>query len=473
MRRSRGWLLALALSGAALTAAAAVGAWKVLPASGRPAHGLFVGSRVLPADRDLGAWLDARRIETGKRPVTLLNGMQAFDLHLSDLGVEIDVAATMNAALRPGRTGVWKTRAVELMSARRGEIDVPLVWSIDARKAATALSEIAPLVYREPKDARLDLTAHLRIPEITGEELDLEATLDSVARGMAEGHEAYRIVTRPIRARVTTEALAHVDIEHVVGSFETKFQLWGTGAGRAVNIGNAAHFIDGTVLMPGQEFSYNQVVGPRTRARGFTDAPEIVGDELQNGVGGGVCQVASTLYAAALYSALDIEERSPHGRPSSYTRFGLDATVSYPTTDLRFRNTLPYPILLHVFLPKNDAVRAEILGGEPIAKVEYLSGVARTQPFVRRITRKPFLASGKAYRHQKGIKGYSVYSLVRITYNDGRKVERGYSSEYRPTPEVFWVSADYDEAQLPALPEGATGVEGREVASSAEARTSG
>jgi hypothetical protein len=273
--------------------------------------------------------------------------------------------------------------------------------------------------------------------------------------------------------RVTLDSLSGVDVSRVVASFETKFSTAGVGAGRAVNIALASRSLDGVVLMPGQALSFNTLVGPRTRARGYTDAPEIVGDELQNGIGGGVCQVASTLYAAALFSALDIQERWAHGRPSSYTRLGLDATVSYPSKDLRFQTELPYPVILHVFVPSPGLLRAEVLGGEPIAKVEYKYGVARSEPFLRRITRKPWLASGHAFRHQKGIKGYSVTSLVRTVYADGRVVERAYGSEYRPAPEVFWVSADYDESELPALPSDAAGVEGHVAGASDGARTPG
>ncbi len=463
LRRATLW----ALLGASLPAGAAAfwaGA-RALPSHGRPAPGVFVGARVAPPDQPLGAWLEHRRLDLAQRPITLMHGFTSLEMKLGDLGIELDVGATMGDALRPSRSGPWRTRLGELRRARRGEIDVPLRWTIDERKAELALASIAPAVRRDPKDARLDLDAHVRVPEVVGEELDPAETLVNVMRGVEEGRDVFVVATRPVGPRVTSEMLSTVDIEKVVSSFETRFQLWGTGAGRAVNIARAAGFLDGTVLMPGQELSYNGMVGPRTRARGFTDAPEIVGDELQNGVGGGVCQVASTLYAAALFGALDVQERWAHGRPSSYTRFGLDATVSYPAKDLRFRNALPYPVLVHVYLPRPDMVRAEILGGEPIAKVEYLSGVARSEPFARRIARKSFLAPGKAYRHQKGIKGYSVYSLVRTRYPDGRVVERGYSSEYRPTPEIFWVSDDYDETQLPPLPDGAIGQEGHAAAS--------
>ncbi len=441
-------------------AAAGLIAYRALPGEGRPLHGLFIGGRVLPRDREFGPWLDQRRIVERQRPVTLVHGAQAWRIPLGQLGIEIDVAGAMTHALAPGRSGPLRARLATLLSARRGEIDIPVPYSTDTRRAQAALAEVARDVFREPVDAQVDLDAHARIPAQDGEELDVTATLDAVLDGLSRGEDSFAVVTRPTPAQVTTADLGRVDITQVVSSFETRFSLYGIGANRAVNIARAAKSIDGLVLMPGQEFVFNRVVGERSLARGYTYAPEIVGDELQMGVGGGVCQVASTLYASALYGALDITERWAHGRPSGYTRLGLDATVSYGAKDLRFRNTMPYPVLLHVFLPQPGLLRAEVLGGPPLAKVEYLYGVARTEPFVRRITVKQGLAAGRVIRKQKGIQGYSVSSLVRTRYPDGRVLERWYHSEYRPTPEIFWVSPDFDESRLPALPPGAKGVEG-------------
>jgi vancomycin resistance protein YoaR len=385
--------------------------------------------------------------------------MKTFEFSLSELGVELDVSRTMASALEPGRRGDLRTRASEILAARRGQLDIPIWYSVDDRRAAVALSTIADAVRVEPSDARLDLNGHSRVSAQPGEELDVEATISAVSKAVELEQDVAWIVMRPVAPTVTTDSLSMVDITKVVATYETKFKTWGDGVGRSVNISTAAKMLDGTVVMPGQSVSFNQLVGPRTLSRGYAYAPEIVGDELQPGVGGGVCQVASTLYAAALFSSLDIQERWAHARPSSYTKLGLDATVYYGTKDLRFKNTLHYPVLLHVYLPAPGVVRAEVLGGDPVAEVAYHQGIARTQPFVRRIVRKHELAAGKMVRHQKGLRGYSVYSLVRTTYSDGRVVERGYSSEYRPTPEILWISEDFDESRLPELPDGASGVE--------------
>jgi hypothetical protein len=188
-------------------------------------------------------------------------------------------------------------------------------------------------------------------------------------------------------------------------------------------------------------------------------APEIQGDELQMGYGGGTCQVSSTLYAAALFGALDAFERQSHSRPSSYTKLGLDATVSYPLADLKFKNTLPYPIMIHAYLPRPNAVRVELLGGAPVAKVEYTYGVGATEDFLRRVTVKPSLRPGTRVLHQKGIRGFDVTSVVKVNYLSGHSVERRYFSGYRPAPEIYWIAPGYDTSELPPLPEHAKGVE--------------
>jgi hypothetical protein len=140
---------------------------------------------------------------------------------------------------------------------------------------------------------------------------------------------------------------------------------------------------------------------------------------------------------------------------------GLDATVSFPLVDLKIENTLPFPVMLHAYLPNPTTIRVEILGGDPVAKVEYGYGVGDTEDFVRRITVKSFLEPGRRIRQQKGSRGYDVTSFVRVLYNDGRTEQRHYFSGYRPAPEVFWVAPGYDEGLLPPLPEHAKGIEGR------------
>jgi vancomycin resistance protein YoaR len=450
-------LTVLAL-GALVGIGGGLGAHRYVPQS-PTLRGIYVGERRAP-DRGVGAWLADRREAARSRTVRFRHEDRIFEATLEAAGVTLDVAGTLAAAEAVGQTGAFSSRFRESERARKGLVEVPLVWKVDDAKAKALLAGFAEGLARAPVDARLDLVKHVKVREIDGQSLDIDASLASLKGGSHDDDEKIDLIVHRVAAKVSVDDVSRVDIEKVVSAYETTFVTWGVGANRAINIAAAVSRFDGTVLAPGESFSFNDKVGPRTRERGFALAPEIQGDELQDGYGGGTCQSSSTLHAAALFAALDITERRAHSRPSSYTKMGLDATVSFPLADLKFKNSLPYPIMIHAYLPKPTAVRVEILGGDPVAKVDYTYGVSHEEDFVRRVTVKSNLAPGKRIKHQKGIPGYQVFSTVKVTYNDGRATERKYYSGYRPAPEVFWVAPGYDSGELPPLPEHAKGVEG-------------
>lgn len=128
----------------------------------------------------------------------------------------------------------------------------------------------------------------------------------------------------------------------LLASYSTS--LLGSPANRTHNIRLAASKLSGKVLQPGEVFSFNRVVGPRTEKTGFRKAMIIANRRFIPGVGGGVCQVASTLYNATLNASMRILERYPHSLPVKYVPRGRDATVNYGTADFKFRNTKPFPV---------------------------------------------------------------------------------------------------------------------------------
>ncbi|HWZ89326.1 MAG TPA: vancomycin resistance protein, partial [Polyangiaceae bacterium] len=116
-------------------------------------------------------------------------------------------------------------------------------------------------------------------------------------------------------------------------------------------------------------------------------------------------------------------------------------------------------LIIHAFLPTHTSLRIELLGRDPPGKVEHFSEVKEKHEFVRRIVVEPGFEPNQSKRHQKGIWGYDVVSTVRTTYPDGQRRFRSYTSTYYPVPEVYWVGPGTDPSALPALPEGAQGVE--------------
>ncbi len=420
-------------------------------------RGLRVGSEPVPDGRSVRAWLERQARSHAERRVVLRHGEHRRDLSLDELGVAIDVEDTLARTEAVGHTGSILRRLRETARARRGEIDVPYAWTLDEGAALGAIERSADALRREPENARLDLAARRKVADVPGERLDAAATIAALRERLPpEGEVA--LLTQAIEAEVTLQDLEDIDVAKVLSSYETRFQPWKRG--RSANVALAASLLNELVIRPAELVSFNERVGPRTLERGFQYAPEILGDELTIGVGGGTCQVSSTLHAAAVYGGMDIVQRKSHTRPSGYIVLGLDATVSYPRVDLAIRNAHRFPVVVHATVPERGLLRVELLGGQAVAKVDYKHGVSRVEQFTRRISVRRWLKNGRIIRHQKGTRGMDVFSYVTVHYLDGRTHAWKYYSGYRPTPEVFWVAPDYQRSALPELPKWAKGVEG-------------
>lgn len=259
--------------------------------------------------------------------------------------------------------------------------------------------------------------------------------------------------------------------EVMLGWWETTFIGWDN---RGKNIIQAVERIRAkSTLKPGEEFSFNGVVGPRTVANGFFLAPVIVEGEMDQGLGGGVCQVSSTLYAASITAGLEVVERMPHSRPSKYMPPGLDATVTLPescpqggcyTADLRIKNTRETPVWFWVQVdpPKIrgglSTLRVVVQGiGEAPPRPKYTYGTSKGGPFERKVRYVHGKPSGYHKRKQKGSNGMVVNS----TFLNGDKVVLKTRSVYPPTDEVWEVSdtdrdapPPWEEVQDAGLPDG-------------------
>ncbi len=376
-----------AFIGGGLLAAAAFAGYSRAQAWLERDWGILVGQQVPPADDTVEAWLTRRERALGARRVTLVSDSWVEDVSFSELGLSLDVPSTARAA-RLAAQGTGLFGALHRRIAHSPQIyDVPLSFRFDAERASLSLAGFANSLHRDPVDARLDLRAHARVADAPGRELDLAASLLRIARCEREDGVVVAIATRAIAPRVTSDMLRAVDVTRVLSSFETDFTHH--AGPRAINIATAARYLNGSVIGPGEAFSFNRAVGPRTLERGFTLAPQIVADELEPGVGGGVCQVASTLHAAAVYGGFEILQRRSHSRPSGYTPLGLDATVIDGELDLKLRNPYDSALIVHAFLPTPTSLRIELLGRDAPGKVEHFYQVKDKHEFVRRSWSNP------------------------------------------------------------------------------------
>jgi vancomycin resistance protein YoaR len=442
-------VLASALAGAGL------GLWPVLQRLPEPSQVSLGGSVPAPGVA-LSSWLEGRAKLEAEREVLVRHPDGVLVVPREALGLSLDLEQAQAALTRPRAPSSLFTRLrTALGGATTAPLDIEPRYRFDAARAAAWLSDVAPGLRREPVDARLDLAGHERIEARAGRELDLGASLSHLAA--LGGADEVTLAFTELLPKIPTSALANVDPSVVLSQFETDFAK--RGGPRVKNIARAARYLDGTLMAPGEVWSFNRTIGPRTLERGFIDAPVIVADEVEPGVGGGVCQVATTLFAAGVLGGLDVVKRRSHSRPSGYAPLGLDATVIDGEVDLQLRNPYPVPIIVHAFLPVPTRIRVEMLGTAAPGKVEHSYTVTKSEDFFRRVARHEELAPDQVKRQQKGIPGYDVISTVRTRYVDGSERVRHYSSTYYPVPEIYWVGRDVDPNSLPPLPERATHTE--------------
>lgn len=173
-------------------------------------------------------------------------------------------------------------------------------------------------------------------PGVSIKKSDIEAAIEN-----STGN-TINIPAKITQPEVTSDSLRSTLLAHELGKYATDYSS--SSSDRAYNIKLACEKINGYVLAPGDEFSYNNVVGPRTVERGFRVANVYVGNTVQPGIGGGICQVSSTMYNAVVFADLEITERRNHTLPVSYVPMGRDATVSYGGTDFCFKNNTSMPV---------------------------------------------------------------------------------------------------------------------------------
>ncbi|MBN2530009.1 MAG: VanW family protein [Deltaproteobacteria bacterium] len=316
-----------------------------------------------------------------------------------------------------------------------GALSLHIPVSLDSEAAVEALVAIKEKLDRAPKNARFDFKLNRVVPEKNGLSLDVYSTLEKMDEALATGKNEVKMNVKSVKPEVVAAELKNIDVDTVAGFYETPYSRQKKDVDRTYNVKLGASILDGHVIMPGELFSFNDVVGERSQARGFRYAPVIAGGKIVEGMGGGTCQVASTLYAAAFFAGLAIEDRVPHSRPSSYIKLGLDATVSYPAKDLKIRNPLDYPVVIH-FIVENGVARVEIRAKERPFTVSLLRKVIGTTPYPVRIINDDKLPKGKEVVTQRGVPGYKV-SRFRIIERD--KVAYRFQSFDRYPPTVEFV----------------------------------
>ena len=249
-----------------------------------------------------------------------------------------------------------------------------------------------------------------------GVSLNLTPATAAVAEALETDRVFLRLPVRPIAPAAYPVRDAHeARFTEVVAAHETRYAFYGEAAGRARNIELATRFLDGAVIEPGGELSFNEVVGERTFERGFAPAIELArGGRRTEGIGGGVCQAAATLHAAAFFAGFDITEHHPHTRNSSYIPAGLDAAVSWPNKDVRIQNPYPFHVRVRASAYRGT-MRVELMGARRAPRVEWNTRVLHRAHAVVEREVDPRLPSGAEEVVDEGEDG-SVLERTRTVF---------------------------------------------------------
>ena len=273
------------------------------------------------------------------------------------------------------------------------------------------IEKIHDEIYKEPKDAYYTKDPFEVFPHEDGINFDVEQAKEL----LKEYKEEYVISLTITHPEITTNKIGSEAFPDLLSSFSTKYDVSNTP--RTTNLILAMNKLDGVVVAPGEVFSYNKTLGKRTAEAGYKEAGGFAGGRVVQTLAGGICQISSTLYDAAIYANLDIVERHNHMFLAGYVGAGRDATVVYGSLDLKFKNTRKYPIMIKTSIGSGVA-KVSIFGVKEDVEyeVEISTNVLSYSPFSVIYENDSSLAAGQEVVSQKGMNGCKsiTYKILKL-----------------------------------------------------------
>jgi vancomycin resistance protein YoaR len=389
---------------------------------------------------------EKRKVQILSKPIQFTqNSGEPITLTLNQLPVNLNDQAAREL-LTYGHEGTFLQRAWKRWNTRQGvHYAVSLDW--DEQSLKKMLEQTwSELLHHEPKDAKRIITDKDEIqyePDQSAANLDI----DQLAQKLTALTPAQIIstdnLTLPLpmvetKAKVTLESLKREGIERKIAEFSTNYVS--NAGGRTHNVEATAKMLNNTLLKPDEIFDYSKIISETEKKYGYQPAPEIVQGQLQMGIGGGICQVSSTLYNTVLLSNLDVVERRNHSIPVGYIPMGRDATYSDDAINFRFKNSTGKDLLIQT--SANDGLLiVKMFGTAPANReIEITSQtVSVLNPTVQTITDST-LATGDRKVVKQGRTGYKVQVFKTIKENGQIKEKVLVSTDiYRPQATVVHV----------------------------------
>lgn len=245
--------------------------------------------------------------------------------------------ADRSASIAPSQLRTWVKPTID-----NGRVRL----TVDEDKALSGIRKAVGRVGTSPVDARLSIDANgtvTAVPAADGQQCCDPTTVTRIDEALASGSDNVTLDLQTIPPKITTDQIVDLGVKERISTFTTKHP---PGEDRVKNIHHIADLLRGTVILPGQTFSVNDTIGPRSAANGFIKAHVIEDGVFAENYGGGISQFATTLFNAAFFGGMDLVEYQSHSLYISRYPYGREATLSFPHPDLKIRNITPYGIMI-------------------------------------------------------------------------------------------------------------------------------
>lgn len=367
--------------------------------------------------------------DISEKTITIQCGGEKMEFSYQGLGVTYDYSAAVEEAYQYARTGALKERYEKITALKKEPVRItyePEYTKLDV-DVKNKIAEFTDKMYVAPVNATLTRTGgrFTITPEQNGQKANVDEALAHVEELIAANEGG--VVEVDIEQ--VPPAVTAADFEKatsMIGAGATSFS-GGSGEPRNKNLSNALSKINDYVVFPGEVFSTNAAFGDMTVENGYTMAKVIENGEFVDGMGGGVCQVSTTLYMALLEAELEIVERRNHSLKVGYADYGFDATLAGTYIDLKFRNDTDYPIFIEAYM--DDAggkVKVRIYGHEihdPSRSLAFTNALLETlHPAAELVTEDPTLPLNARLEVTQPKTGYK-YRLYKTVHENGQQID--------------------------------------------------
>lgn len=373
--------------------------------------------------------------EKAEEKITLSVEGETLEVTREDLGVAWDNPDVIDSALSLGKSGNVVVRYKSIKDLQFHNKVYELSYRGDEKKIENIVSEKCTKYNKKAKNLGLKKTGlgFEIIEGAQGVEVDEPQAAKKLLAFLEEEYKGENVTveipTRITEPKGSAEELGK--IKDVLGSFQTSYKT--SSADRCQNIKTGAKHINGTVLYPGETFSTYEYVNPFTVENGYAMAGSYLNGKVVDSLGGGICQVSSTLYNAVLQAELEVVERSPHSMMVSYVQPSADAAIAGTYKDFKFKNSTDAPIYIEGYASDSKQVTFTIYGQETRPsgrKIKYVNKVLESTPAVTQLVADP--GQGIGYRHVESGHNGCKAELYKEVYVDGvlQSSERVNKSNY-------------------------------------------